>query len=402
MRILAAVSSALVCLAPVMAQVSEYEQKAAAIAEKAIGYLRAQQDEKTGGWSVPKDGPAYPAITALVLTGMLDQPGITANDKSVKAGAAYMLSFKQPDGGIYDKILPSYNTAIALSALAKLNTPEARAAIKPAQDFLKSLQFGEGALTEGAFKDETGRVGKEHPFYGGVGYGSGGRPDLSNTSFFVQGLHDSGVPGDDPAMQRALVFLKRVQMLEKAKDGTIINDMEYAKGSKQGGFVYATSLSKDQVGSGESKTGMIEETMDDGTKVSRLRAYGSMTYAGFKSLIYAQIPRSDPRIQAAMGWIRENYTLKENPGIGMEGMYYYFISFARALKAAGIDTVQPAEGTEHNWRRDLIDRLAELQEPDGSFRVLNQRWMEGNKTLITAYALIALQNAREPVRLPER
>ena len=33
--------------------------------------------------------------------------------------------------------------------------------------------------------------------------------------------------------------------------------------------------------------------------VSRLRSYGSMSYAGFKSLIYAKLPRNDERVLAA-------------------------------------------------------------------------------------------------------
>src|SRR6185295_9221725 len=113
------------------------------------------------------------------------------------------------------------------SALARVNTPEAKAAIKPAQDFLKSLQFGEAAATTGAAAKEAQKVDKDHAFYGGVGYGRSGRPDLSNTAFFIEALRDSGVPADDPAIQRALVFLKRVQMDDR------INDMPYAKGSRQ-------------------------------------------------------------------------------------------------------------------------------------------------------------------------
>lgn len=389
----------------------EHQKKAAEIADKAIAWLRTQQDAKTGGWAVPAEGPAYPAITALVVGGMLMQPGIDAKDPAVKAGVDYMLSLRQPDGGIYDKVLPSYNTSIVLSALAKVDTPEARAAIKPAQDFLRSLQFGEGAAVDGQFASETGRVGKEHPFYGGVGYGRHGRPDLSNTAFFLQAMHDSGVPGDDPAFQRALTFLARTQMVEKAS-GTAVNDMPYARGSRQGGFIYATSEGKDKLGSGQSFAGTTEETLDDGTKVSRLRAYGSMTYAGFKSLIYAQLPPADPRLVAALDWISRNYTLAENPGLGTDGMYYYFLTFARAMHsrqqqlgdAGRTLEVRAADGSTQprEWANDLIDRLAELQNPDGSFKTLDDRWLENNPVLITAYALSALQHARQaqPVNTP--
>jgi squalene-hopene/tetraprenyl-beta-curcumene cyclase len=144
---------------------------------------------------------------------------------------------------------------------------------------------------------------------------------------------------------------------------------------------------------------MIEETLDDGTKVSRLRAYGSMTYAGFKSYVYAGLSRDDRRVLAALDWIKQNYTLTENPGAGTDGLYYYFVTFARALDAYGepvLMTVPPGgtRGVEpRDWANDLIDRLAELQNEDGSFQSVDDRWMENNPVLITAYAVLALEHA---------
>src|SRR5690606_4033481 len=234
--------------------------------------------------------------------------------------------------------------------------PRARAAIPPARDFLRTLQYGEASATSGAAANEALRVGKDHPFYGGVGYGNHGRPDNSNLTFFIQAMHDSGVPADDPAFQRALVFLTRTQMHED------VNDMPWAERSRQGGFIYATAESGDGVADnpalarGQSQAGTIEETLDDGTRISRLRAYGSMTYAGFKSYIYADLPRSDPRVQLAFEWIRRNYTLEENPGIGTDGLYYYFVTFARALDALGEPTVEVIENgraEERSWAGDL-------------------------------------------------
>jgi squalene-hopene/tetraprenyl-beta-curcumene cyclase len=393
-RILLAAACVAIFTGTARAADPEHQKKAEAMLEKAIAWLRAQQGPD-GGWSVPKEGPVYPAITALVLNGMLMQPGIDEKDPAVRTGVAFLLKYRQPDGGIYDRILPSYNTSIVLSALARVGTPEAKAAIKPAQDFLRSLQFGEGAAVDGPFAKETGRVEKAHPFYGGMGYGRSGRPDLSNLSMFLQGMHDSGVPGDDPAFQRALIFLARVQMLDP------VNDQPYADGSTQGGFIYSTSESKDNIGSGQSMAGTIEESLDDGSKVSRLRAYGSMTYSGFKSYLYANLPRDDPRVSAALDWIRRNYTLKENPGVGTDGLYYYFVTFARALHALGEPTITllPPVGTAartvtpRDWANDLIDRLAELQNDDGSFKSVDDRWLENNSVLITSYAVLALQHA---------
>lgn len=375
--------------APAMALDEAHYTRAREMIAKSIDYLRSQQDEATGGWVVTSGRPNFPAISGLVLTGMLMEPDIDAADPAVARGVEYVLSFRQDDGGIYDRVLPNYNTAICLSALARVNRPEAAGAIEPAQEFLKGLQYSEQAL---AGTEETDRVGRDHPFYGGVGYGNHGRPDLSNLSLMLQGLHDSGLDCDDEAFGRAVVFLSRLQMHDD------VNDMEYADGSRQGGFVYAPGPSGDEPSAGESKAMMIEETLDDGTTVSRLRAYGSMTYAGFKSYLYANLDRDDPRVTLAMDWMKRNYTLEENPGLGVSGMYYYFVTFSRAMDAWGMDQITETNadgstGATHDWANDLIDRLSELQNEDGSFRVLDDRWMEDNPVLITAYALLALQYA---------
>ncbi len=376
--------------------------KARAMLKKAGDYLRAQQDKESGGWSVPpppvgKDGgagqPAYPAITGLVLSGLLGDPDARPGDTAVMQGVKYLLNMQQPDGGIYDRILPSYNTSIAVSALAKVKDPppQVAGAIAQAQQFLRGLQWGEGARPGGTEAAKV--VPKDHPFYGGVGYGKSGRPDNSNLSMVLQAMHDSGVSSDDECYQRALTFLQRTQML----DG--VNDMPYAQKSRQGGFIYATVPNAESVEgrAGQSFAGNIEETLDDGTKISRLRCYGSMTYSGFKSYLYAALPRDDVRVQAALGWIRKNYTVKENPGVGTDGLYYYLVTMSRALTAWGEPKIQAvkADGAteEHDWSADLIDRLAELQNEDGSFKSVDERWMENNPVLITAYGAIVLGEA---------
>lgn len=368
------------------------EERASAVAERAVSYLRSQQDA-SGGWGVRPEGPSFPAITGLVVTGMLLDPQIDAADADVAEGLAYILSFRQPDGGIYDRVLASYNTSICLSALAlaREQLPEAEASVGPAVTFLRQLQWGADRTIQGALGDEAQSVPSSHPFYGGVGYGNSSRPDNSNLHFWLQALEDAGVPGDDPAVQRALVFLERTQM-----DGSI-NKMPYAEGSTQGGFIYATSPNGDQLGIGESKGEPIEETLSDGTTASRLRAYGSMTYAGFKSFAFAGLTKTDPRVLAARKWIAQNYTLEENPGVGTDGYYYFLMVFGKALDAWGEQFVSVQREDmmlRRDWAEDLVSKLESLQESDGSFRVVDDRWMESDPVLITSYSLIALQHAR--------
>ena len=39
-----------------------------------------------------------------------------------------------------------------------------------------------------------------------------------------------------------------------------------------------------------------------------------MTYAGLKSFLYAGVSKDDPRVKAAVEWVRKHYTVTENPG----------------------------------------------------------------------------------------
>ncbi len=359
--------------------------------DRALAYLRSTQDEASGGWAHRETGPNLPAITGLVLDGMLMDKRIDANDPTVKRAIEYILSFRKPDGTIHDGMLPSYNTAICLSALSRVHTCDAADAIKAGQDAIRAMQW-QGTLAPNA-QAYNEAVDENHPYFGGVGYGKHSRPDLSNLGFAIQALHDTGVSTEDPAYERALVFLRRTQMLDE------INEMAYADGSSQGGFIYATVPNAESVDSqpGQSQAGTFEEVLSDGSRATRLRAYGSMTYVGFKSLIYADLAPEDPRVQAALGWIEHNWTLEENPGMKSEGQYYYYAVLARALDAFGRDTLtvrnQDGETRTVQWREELIRKLSSLQNPNGSFRTLNSRWMEDNPVLITAYALIALEIA---------
>ncbi len=359
----------------------EHWRQADTAINKGIAYLRTLQGED-GSWS-PKAGPA---ITAMVVAAMLDRPDISPDDPHVAKAIAYILSKARPDGGIHDGILENYNTAICLSALARVNTmPEAAEAIKKGQDYLRGLQWAGQATDDGTTVDES------HPFYGGAGYGNHGRPDLSNTQIMLQGLYDSGLDCNDPAFQRAVIFISRLQ-------GAPANEEFGDKIVPDGGFIYATSIDKNHVGVPQSMASpeMIDEAKA-GRLVSGLRTYGSMTYAGFKSYLYAQLDRDDPRVTAAFDWIRRNYTLDQNPGmpeaIGRQGLYYYYVTFARGLRAWGSSTIRTADDQTRDWANDLIAKLVSLQHEDGSWTNDADRWMEGDPALVTAYALTALLEA---------
>ncbi len=138
----------------------------------------------------------------------------------------------------------------------------------------------------------------------------------------------------------------------------------------------------------------------DGKRAS-CGSYGSMTYGGLKSLIYAGLTKDDSRVKAAWDWISKNWTLDENPGFreadpatAASGMFYYYHTLARCLNAYDEPTIVDSKGTKHDWRVELIAKLGAIQKPDGSW-VGEKRWMEDSPVLATAYSVIALEEAKQ-------
>ncbi len=355
---------------------SDYEAKANAMVDKAIRYLLDNQ-AADGSWSI--GGANKPAMTAMVAKALLQQPSHDANSEPVKRALALVLSYQQDDGGIYDPQTgrQNYTTAIAVMALAEANKPEYKPALNKAVNYLRGIQIVPGSKTPDGVT-----ISEDHPFFGGVSYGKHGRPDMSNLSMWVDAMHEAGVPGDDPAMQRALVFVQRTQNRSES------NPLAFAqKGNNDGGFVYAPARAD---GSPESKAG---EDPD-----GALRSYGSMTYAGFKSMLYAGLKKNDPRVRAAYDWIRQYWRLDANPNMphtrNQQGLYYYYHVFAKALRAWSEPVITDSKGVKHNWRHELVDALAKRVSEDGSWtNQAEERWYEGNPTLATAYSVLALQEA---------
>jgi len=341
-------------------------REARALCERGAKYLLAAQ-EPDGGWA-PQLGPG---VSALVVKALAQEPSVGPSHPAVRRGAEYVLRARRPNGGIYsaEGTIKNYETSTALSMLAVLKDEQYKPAIAAAQRFLIDNQWDEN---EGRSIDD--------PWYGGAGYGHGQRPDLSNTQMMLEALRDSGLPEDHPTYRKALAFISRCQMNGET------NDQPYAKGSSQGGFIYSPA------NGGESKAGKVEVNGRE-----ELRCYGSMTYAGFKSMLYAGLEKDDPRVRAALEWISKNWTLEHNPNMperqSKEGLYYFYHVFGRALDASQLDEIKDDSGRSHDWRAELVTKLKALQKDDGSWVNEEDRWYEGHPALVTAYSLLALQAA---------
>ena len=117
-----------------------------------------------------------------------------------------------------------------------------------------------------------------------------------------------------------------------------------------------------------------------------------MTYAGLKSMVFAGLTPDDKRVKAAKEWIARHYSVRENPGLGQQGLYYYFQVFAKSLSTLDLDQLVDAKGVSHDWRKELAEQLFQLQSENGAWLNKNDRWYEGDPNLSTAYVLIAMKH----------
>lgn len=338
----------------------ETDPRIGKLAEKAIGFLAVKQ-EADGSFS-PQAGPG---ITAMVTAAILGH-GRSPDDPVVAKALKHLETFVQEDGSIAksDSFHKNYETCLAMLAFSAANRGgKYDALLKKAEAYAKGIQW-----------DESEEKKKSDIEYGGAGYGRSKRPDLSNTSFFLDALKSTGNGADSEAIQRAMVFVSRCQNLE-----TEHNTTPFAAKNPDGGFYYTP------VGdSGNSQAGLAEN--------GGLRSYGSMTYAGLKSMIYAGVKQDDPRVKAAIAWLQKNYDLKSNPGMGQAGLFYYYQTQAKALAAGKFKELTDDKGVKHDWRKELVDELASRQKEDGSWVNETPRWMEGDANVATSYALFALAN----------
>jgi squalene-hopene/tetraprenyl-beta-curcumene cyclase len=332
-------------------------------------WLKTQQKPE-GNW----DDGGTPAFTALALTAAARDPNLDLKaifPEHLEKGFTWLLAQQKEDGGIYNRGLSVYNTATSLTALVAANREGYEGAMVKARKHLVDNQWDIGN------KKEADNVND-----GGVGYGSDkSHSDMSNTWLAIEALAlskkiiEDGKHGEQPDLDwdAAVNFLSRQQNLEETNDQTwASNDPK-----NKGGFIY---------GPDQSKAG--EDKLPDGRVA--LRSYGSMSYAGLMSFIYAKVKANDPRVTAVKEWLGKNYTVQENPCLGDQGLYYYYQTMAKALSVANINTLKLADGSEADWRKDLGEKLLASQNPDGSWVNGNGRWMESNPVLVTAYTVLSL------------
>ncbi len=339
---------------------------------RGVEYLTRHQEDN-GSFARGRLAP-HAAVTGLALQALVALPEdfLRAQDEEYRAklqqrvtlARDFVLSQAQEDGGIYSPIpgfsFGVYSTSIAVVALRAAGVEQSHPAIAGAQKYLiASRASGAAAIA------------------GGAGYAPGTRPDLNNTVNMLEALEASGLPKGDPVYLQAVEFVTNSQnRSESNRSGFPVTD--------DGGFVYYP---------GASPAGKV--TTREGQQAAA--SYGTMSYAGLVSFLYADVDRNDPRVQSAFNWIKNNYDLSENVGLKDRGLYYYYRIIAKALDRYGEKEI-PApdgQGEPRIWAQDLAQMLLKLQLPEGNWVNQNKAFLEDNTIMVTCYVLAALSTCYE-------
>ncbi len=320
----------------------------------------------------------FPALTGLPVTAFFLDPSRKPGDPvppHVEKALEFIVSKVKTDGGIYGRGLGSYNTSLCMMALHATGRKEYKDIILNARRFLVNQQSD---------FDKRGKI--DNPFDGGIGYGATySHSDLSNTHLALEALYyTKNLLAEEPGVKKEeqidLDWKAAIEFVERCQNRPETNEEDWASGDPEngGGFIYFPG--KSMAGEQKLKNGKVA-----------LRSYGSMSYAGLLSFIYADLKTDDPRVEAVMKWLKRNYSIKENPGMGEQGLYYYYHTMAKALSITGIEQLELADGKKIDWRHELAKKLFNLQREDGSWVNENGRWWEKDPVLVSSYAILALQ-----------
>jgi len=344
--------------------------------DRAINWLTSRQ-HADGYWS----NADFPALTALPLWAIVKGGG--DNEELINRATRYLVGTFNENGSFCREPtekrrgggLCNYNTALVMVALHATGNPEFTPMIQKARQFIAGTQH---------FGDDI--------YHGGMGYDpetDRAYADLSNSYIAyeamrltenVEDLRTTVGERADLDWEAARQFISRVQNRPESNDQPWASDDP----SEHGGFAYKPDAS--MAGSYTNEANEI-----------RLRSYGSMTYAGLLSFIYADTGKNDPRVQAAFDWSVKFWNLNENPGMDQQGLYYYYQTLSKALSVMGVDVLTLTDGTSLNWRTELVKKLISLQkiDADGTGYWVNAegRWWEADPVLVTSYSLLALEMA---------
>ena len=320
----------------------------AAPLQRAVDYLWTQQAED-GGFHSATYGllRSGQSLTPFILNALLSVPNslVRPRPAGLDRAFAFLKRNTNEDGeiGRMDETAadyPNYATSLAVTAMVKARLAGSSPDIERMIGHLRAQQFSEAGDWK-AVDAPYGAWGMGGPIHRRP---DTGHVDLSMTRCVLEALQAAGVPSSDPAVTKALVYLKRSQ-------------------NPDGGFFFS-AVNPDINKAGEANGGFI--------------SYGTATADGVLALRAAGIDDSDERIARALQWLKAHHnaehasgfegTARESWGSGLRFYYAYVIS--RAMP--GLPVTLPS------------------QDADGSFRNSNKMVKEDDPLIATSCAVYVL------------
>jgi squalene-hopene/tetraprenyl-beta-curcumene cyclase len=384
-----AVMLAAAMMVPAQERKSDLRKRLVDAYGRAGDWLVSQQD-KSGAWKQGPPGKEMPSVayTSLMVAAFARAPKDLRERyrKAIDAGAAFIVSKRNEDGsfgeGPTGAFLKTYTTAIALMALSAADREKYADPVRGAQAYLKQNQLKEGLDRGGSGygDDEPSKDGMKKTI-----------ANLSTTGFTAEALHDSGLPREDQFWKLVVEFVRKCQ------NNTEVNtDKEFVEKLKavglsvgdDGGLYYSPVPDK-----GVHKAGTVK-VIDKEV----IQSYGSMTYEGIKTYLFAGLKKDSPEVKAAIDWVRKNYSVEAHPGFPydsqkrnhLRGLFYYYLVFSRAMDAIAERPFRTFDGKEHDWPVELGEQLLKSMKDGKMWVNENAAWWENDPLLVTSYVLNTL------------
>ena len=247
--------------------------------------------------------------------------------------------------------------------IAAAKNPAYKERLDRAVAFLKKLQWVPNG--EKGPKGETVNDPK-NPWYGGWGYGNHARPDLSNAHFSIEALHDAGLKRGRPGVPGgAEVRHPQPEQLRdqrpevgRRRRRLHLRPRHQRRGRQRGRRIHQPRRPPDAA----------QLRLDDLRRPQehdlRRPDEGRPARQGGVGLDPQELDAGrKPRHAAEQARRRRKH-----------GLFYYYHTLARALNAYDEPVITDAKGAKHDWRAELIEKLAAQQQPDGTGSAKSAGW----------------------------
>ena len=316
--------------------------------ERAVTYLKAQQNQRTGGWVEYTEQPG--GLSALITLALINA-GVEIDDPAIQKAITYLRQFQKPQ--------KTYATALRTMVLCQASPRKDLLQITTNARFLESIQIKSG----------------EHR--GSWAYSANeGRGDNSNAQFALLGLYEAeriGVAVDAETWEAAREHWLGIQK----PDGS----WGYLATHSSSGSMTCAGAASLIITSGQLSAGDARVLGD------RVQCCGSQD--------------ENAPIERALDWLGRKFTVNWNPsgaqGSG-GGQRSYWLYYLYAIERVGRLSGRRFLG-QHDWYRTGAAKLLAEQASGGYWK--GHGHAENNPLVATSMALLFLSKGRRPVLISQ-